>query len=71
MLNRVSDYLPVAWSATRKPRPTPETSDLTVAPVPISSWTQSVSQLVKKHPGASLAAALCVGVTIAWWIKRR
>lgn len=70
MLNRISDYLPVAWSMAQKPR-TPQAPASTLTPEQISSWTKSVESFVRTHPGTSLAAAFCVGVAVAWWIKRK
>jgi len=72
MLNRISDYLPVGWrtehhrSAAKAAGESAPTEN-----VPESSWLEPVMQVVKSHPGAALASAFCVGVCIAWWIKRR
>ena len=49
-------------TATRDPKPEGDgRSDLAA----------TVEQLVKEYPVACLASAFIVGVTIAWWIKRR
>lgn len=70
MLNRISDYLPVSWSAQQKSRAT-SPAPAAVAASTVQAWGKSMEEFVKNHPGASLAAAFCVGVTVAWWIKRR
>lgn len=72
MLNRISDYLPTTWNMARKPKsPDKPTSLRPSVDADAQSWSKSVEQFVRSHPGASLAAAFCIGVTVAWWIKRR
>jgi len=70
MTNRIADYLPAWWKAEhaagRPERPPPPPAGPGAA-----SWLEPVVEIVKSHPGAALAAAFCVGVTVAWWIKRR
>ena len=69
MFNRISDYLPTTWNKGHKSQTAEARSQL--EETNLASWSQSVEQFVRSHPGASLAAAFCVGVTVAWWIKRR
>ncbi len=67
MNSRISEYLPSSWYK----RPAESAGgDLTVEER-LKAWTEPVEQFVVKHPGASLAIAFAVGVTIAWWLKRR
>ena len=69
MLNRIADYLP-AWSAPSAKSAT-EASESIFAGMNLRSYLEPVEQAVKRHPGAALAAAFLLGVTVAWWIKRR
>jgi hypothetical protein len=34
-------------------------------------WLERIGQAVGTHPGTAIAAALSVGVTLGWLIKRR
>jgi hypothetical protein len=38
---------------------------------PAARYFNTVEETIAEHPGASLAAAVLIGVLMAWWIKRR
>lgn len=37
----------------------------------VQQWIEPVEKLVRDYPGAALAAAFAIGVTIAWFVKRK
>jgi ElaB/YqjD/DUF883 family membrane-anchored ribosome-binding protein len=67
MNSRISEYLPSSWFK----RPVQSAGDDPTVVERLKAWSEPVEQFVVKHPGASLAIAITVGVTIAWWLKRR
>ena len=69
MLNRIADHLPAFSSPPQKN--VAEATDEVFAGLKLRSYLEPIEQTVKQHPGAALAAAFLVGVTVAWWIKRR
>ena len=65
MQNRIADYLPRAWQPKHgKPGATLQVSE-------VNSLVKPANEFIARHPGACLAAAFAVGVTLAWWIKRK
>lgn len=68
MKNRIFEYL----SPPREPK-TPGHSDAesSLPKVDLQNWIKPAEEFIGEHPGACLAAALVVGVALAWWIKRR
>ena len=64
MQNRIVEYLPRAW------RPKPGESGIPSMP-DMASLVKPANEFIAKHPGACLAVAFAVGVTLAWWIKRK
>jgi len=36
----------------------------------VAKFIEPVETLIANNPGAAIAAAFCVGVALAWWIKR-
>lgn len=67
MKNRITDYLPAKWRSklmTSDPQGNVQLPDM-------EKLTTTLTETVTKHPGPSLAAAFVLGVTIAWWIKRK
>ena len=65
MKNRITDYLPTAWSGLKQGAPVSAARDS------LKRWTSVARQYVVDHPGSSLAAAFAAGVAIAWWLKRK
>jgi hypothetical protein len=37
----------------------------------VQAWLSPVEKLVRDRPAVTLAAAFAIGVTIAWFVKRR
>jgi len=70
MHNRIADYLPGAGSSPSEKGPNQLFRDA-FANFSLRGVLDPVEQVVKSHPGAALATAFIVGVTVAWWIKRR
>jgi hypothetical protein len=67
MINRISDYTDGNGHGA-----------LATARQAVDQTSQSVKhaiseveQLIVKNPAAALAAAFAVGLSIAWWLKRR
>jgi hypothetical protein len=60
--NRIAEYLPEAL----RPDQFGGGADLP----DVQEWIKKAEQVVKEHPGPSLAAAFALGVVLAWWIKR-
>ncbi len=61
-----------AFRMTRLPRPTSDGRP--TVPLPqraIGDWIQGAGKLIAKHPAASLAVGLSVGVLLGWLVKRR
>lgn len=67
MNSRISEYLPSSWYK----RPAECAGGGMTVEARLKAWTEPVEQFVVKRPGASLAIAFAVGVTIAWWLKRK
>lgn len=70
MINRIADELLVA--ARRRSSTaasTPASNDRTFGEQ-IMYWTKESEKFLATHPGASLAAALGVGILLGWWVKR-
>jgi len=36
----------------------------------LAQYVKPLENLITNNPGAAVAAAFCVGVALAWWIKR-
>jgi len=36
----------------------------------ITKYVEPLENLITNNPGAAVAAAFCLGVALAWWIKR-
>ena len=69
MLNRIADYFPLSFN--KDPMGKQAAPPASTKAPEAANWLEPMAQLVKTHPGAALAAAFAVGVTVAWWIKRR
>jgi len=69
MFNRLAEYLPTAWGGSSDTLESKGNS--ASAKFSVRDVLEPVEQAVKNHPGVALAAAFCIGVTVAWWIKRR
>ena len=67
MNSRISEYLPPSWYKRRAE----SAGGAVTVEERLKAWMEPVEQFVVKHPGASLAIAFTVGVSVAWWLKRR
>lgn len=70
MNNRIPEYLP---AAPRKGRPPPAAlKDLRdLAQKQIADRMHQVETYVQSHPLTGIGAALCMGILLGWFIKRR
>jgi hypothetical protein len=67
--NRVVDDL---VSATKQADPEAGTCAVSGwLPAKLQDTYRSGEELIRRHPGVSLAAAVTVGVFLGWWVKRR
>jgi hypothetical protein len=66
MINRVTDYLPAEAGTKRS-----STGQFSLSSQNVRQWIEPVEELIVKYPAACLASAFVVGVTIAWWTKRK
>lgn len=65
MKNRVAEYVPSLVRPFRGEGTEP------AAGLNPKQWLESAEKLVREYPGAALAAAFAIGVTIAWFVKRK
>lgn len=49
----------------------PAQRDETLTAEQVTTFVERVDQWIERHPGLCVAAALSVGVTLGWLIKRR
>jgi hypothetical protein len=71
MINRITEELLVA--AGRRPAgPLPDrpVQDDEGIAEQAKHWAAEAENVIATHPGASLAAALGLGILIGWWVKR-
>jgi len=71
MINRIADELLVAArrrsSTALATSPTQNEQGIAEQ---IKHWAKETEKFIATHPGASLAAALGVGILLGWWVKR-
>jgi hypothetical protein len=64
MKNRAASF----WPSARAPGGRPSDGS---AGFDVQQWLAPVEKLVRERPAISLAAAFAIGVTIAWFVKRK
>ena len=68
MKNRIMDYLP---NSLKSKAGHAEGAGPNFSVPDLTSWIRTTEKFVAKRPGAGLGVAFVVGVTLAWWIKRK
>lgn len=68
MVNRIAEYLKPKQRAKKADGGPAATAD---ARRKVEMLWESLERSVTNHPGEWLAAAFALGVTAAWWMKRR
>lgn len=68
MKNRIIDYLP---DSLKSKSTQPGGSQPSFSVPDMRQWIKTTEEFVGKHPGSCLGAAFVLGVTLAWWIKRK
>jgi hypothetical protein len=74
MKNRTIDYLPEHASPSSSASTEGNgwlDGKLPFGKADVQQWVAPVEKLVRDYPGAALAAAFAIGVTIAWFVKRK
>lgn len=66
MKNRIAEHLPKPWWRTVF-----SSNSAGEGKSSLQVWLDPVEEAIAKYPAASLGAAFVVGVTFAWWLKRR
>jgi hypothetical protein len=67
MANRVID----SGASRTSPRGKPLGSLPNISPAEVKEFIQPLEKLILQYPAIALASAFIVGVTLAWWIKRK
>jgi hypothetical protein len=66
MINRIAGV-----SLTRPKQPRESGQDkASFAISDVAGYIEPVEKLIVNNPAAAVAAAFCLGVALAWWIKR-
>jgi hypothetical protein len=66
MINRIAGV-----SLTRHSKPAGGApSKAPFAAADLASYIEPVEKVIVNNPAAAVAAAFCLGVALAWWIKR-
>jgi len=65
MINRIAGV-----SVKGRPEPAEKGAGAAFDFKDIAKFVEPVETLIVNNPGAAIAAAFCVGVALAWWIKR-
>jgi hypothetical protein len=65
MKNRVAEYVPTLLQSFRRG------GNGSSAGPAVKEWLEPVEKLVRDYPAASLGVAFAIGVTIAWFVKRK
>jgi hypothetical protein len=74
MKNRTVDYLPKHAPSKSQPAQGGDGwlgSQWLGGKSDVKQWIAPAEKLVRDYPGAALAAAFAIGVTIAWFVKRK
>jgi len=70
MIKRIPEELLETVGRRSTSAPSPQQSQVEEIGQQIKHWARETEKIIATHPGASLAAAVGLGIVLGWWVKR-